>query len=439
MRFDDKHPPYVPGHGDTRYSVESYNLRLDYKISTNRLSGVATLGILALEPLTSFTLDLHELNVHEVKVGGRNVQYRHQQRKITVTLREKLKQGARISVEVHYAGKPQPIPGPDGSVGWEELTDGAFVLSQPHGSPSWFPCNDRPDDKATYRLKITVDKDYAVVANGVLVAKDKERGKVSWTYTHDMPMAPYLATVQIGRYGSHSLPCHVPMRVIAPRDVKIRPSSSFHYLPAMMEAYEEMFGPYPFRGYNVVITDDELEIPLEAQALATFGRNHVAGGWGNERLVAHELSHQWFGNSLTIKRWHDIWLHEGFACYSEWLWSEASGKDRVEKHVQHHYSRLANLPQDIKVGAPGRKDMFDDRVYKRGALALHTLRQELGDKAFFAMLQSWTAQHIHGTITTPMFVEHVNAHARGDISDILRPWLYDTALPSLSKASHRGR
>ena len=94
----------------------------------------------------------------------------------------------------------------------------------------------------------------------------------------------------------------------------------------MMALFEELFGPYPFAAeYTVVVTDDDLEIPLEAQGLSVFGANHMDGRRGSERLVAHELAHQWFGNSLTVGRWRDIWLHEGFACYAEWLWSERSG------------------------------------------------------------------------------------------------------------------
>ena len=93
----------------------------------------------------------------------------------------------------------------------------------------------------------------------------------------------------------------------------------------MIALFEGLFGPYPFDAYTVVVTDDDLEIPLEAQGLSVFGANHMDGRRGSERLVAHELAHQWFGNSLTVGLWRDIWLHEGFACYAEWLWSEASG------------------------------------------------------------------------------------------------------------------
>ncbi|WNY34548.1 M1 family aminopeptidase [Curtobacterium flaccumfaciens] len=129
--------------------------------------------------------------------------------------------------------------------------------------------------------------------------------------------------------------------------------------------------PTPFAAYAVVVTDDDLEIPLEAHGLAVFGRNHVDGDHGTDRLIAHELAHQWFGNSVTVTRWQDIWLHEGFACYAEWLWSEDRGDDTADVLAERYRQGLLEQPEDLVVGDPGAKDMFDDRVYKRGALALH--------------------------------------------------------------------
>ena len=112
------------------------------------------------------------------------------------------------------------------------------------------------------------------------------------------------------------------------------------------------------------------------------------------------MSHQWFGNSLTLGQWRDIWLHEGFACYAEWLWSEESGKDSAHERAVEHWDRLASLDQDLVLGDPGPELMFDDRVYKRGALLLHALRLTLGDDAFFELLTAWVTEHAHSTVST---------------------------------------
>ena len=130
----------------------------------------------------------------------------------------------------------------------------------------------------------------------------------------------------------------------------------------------------------------------------------MADDWDCRRLVAHEMAHQWFGNAVTLAQWKDIWLHEGFACYAEWLWSQEYGDTSTQDRVDHHYEQLAELDQDIVVGDPGPDLMFDDRVYKRGALTLHALRAAVGDERFFGLLQTWVAQHRGGTVTTADFV-----------------------------------
>lgn len=140
--------PYLPGHGDLRYSVTHYDLALDYKLATNRLDGRATLAVTALEATDTVRLDLSNLHVDRVRVdGAKPKKVTHKDRVVTIKLAAPLAAGARVSVEVTYGGKPAPVPGPHGPAGFEELTDGVLVASQPYGAPSLFPCNDRPTTK----------------------------------------------------------------------------------------------------------------------------------------------------------------------------------------------------------------------------------------------------------------------------------------------------
>ena len=136
---------YLPRHGDIRYAVRNYDLSLDYRVATNHLTASATLTIEVLTDVADLALDLYGLHVSRVRVDGSTVKFTHRANRLT--MRTTLLRGARARVEVSYAGKPRPMPGVHGDAGWEELTDGVLVGSQPHGAPSWFPCNDRPSDK----------------------------------------------------------------------------------------------------------------------------------------------------------------------------------------------------------------------------------------------------------------------------------------------------
>ncbi len=425
---------YMPGHGDRRHAVRHYDLALEYKVATNHLSGSASITVRVLEPLREVALDLFGLHVAKVSVDGKPpARYTHRGSRLVVKLRAERPRGDELTVRVDYSGKPRPAPGIHGRAGWEELTDGVLVGSQPHGASSWFPCNDRLDDKASYQVSLTVPTGYHVVGNGTLSSKTTRGGRTTFAYSQPEPMASYLACVQIGRYAVTAVKApggRVPVEIVHPPRLRVGRGTAFARQGEMVAAFAEMFGPYPFAAYRAVVTEDDLEIPLEAQSLSSFGANHVAAGWENERLVAHELAHQWFGNSLTAAHWRDIWLHEGFACYSEWLWSERSGAKSAGEHARHHWARLAKLPQDLVLGDPGPQLMFDDRVYKRGALTLHALRNLLGDRVFFDVLRGWTAKNAYSSITTQQFRQHAQRFTDVSLADVFDAWLTRPKLPS---------
>lgn len=386
------------------FHVTHYDLNFDYKVAPNRLDAVATLTLTTWRELNHLTLDLTSgLTVRNVEASsGFGVKrYRQSGGKLRITFDQFIPVDTELQLAIRYAGTPRPRRTAWGMLGWEELENGALTANQPDGAPSWFPCDDTPDEKATYTFNVRADRGYVAVTN-----------------TTARPMATYLATVQVGQFhrvelGRNTVAWLPPNTPVGDLDKQ----------QAMLDYFETVFGPYPFEDYQVVVHEDELEIPLEAQGLSIFGVNHLRG---NERLIAHELAHQWFGNSLGIAQWEDIWLNEGFACYAEWLWADFSGQMPIDASVRTHYAKIA--PMHFTLKDPGPRDMFDDRVYKRGAITLHALRRTAGDPALFAAVRDYVARGAHGVVEP---FDLVNAFARQgvDVSGVIDAWVNHPELP----------
>lgn len=423
---------YLPLHGNSGYRVRHYDLELDYRVTANRLSGRATITAVTTQALGRFSLDMADLRVRHVLVNGLPARYTHQTGKVRIRPAAQLPAGAEFTVDIRYSGNPTPIASRWGDIGWDELTDGVLVASQPIGAPSWFPCNDHPSDKATYRVSLTTASAYQVLVTGNLVSKHYGAGTTTWVYQRTQPTASYLMSVQIGRYEPLVLAAGaVPQVAQVPAELRRAAQFDFARQGEIMVVLQRLFGPYPFENYVLVVTADELDDPIEAQGMSIFGANHVDGRRTHERLVVHELAHQWFGNSLTVADWRHIWLNEGFATYAEWLWSEVTGGVPAHVNAMRWHARMASKGGDLKVADPGVARMFDERVYKRGALALHALRRRIGDDTFFPLLRAWTEEHRHGTVTTDQFIALAEQHAGRSIYDVFTPWLFTARLPPL--------
>lgn len=427
------------------YHVRHYDLDLQYAVRPNNLKATATLHVETYQETNHVSFDLSgSLKVKSVELillsgnlSTKVKRFSHRNMKLQVTFTEALPADYECKLRITYQGNPRPVRSPWGMLGWEELTEGSLVASQPNGARSWFPCDDTPDEKATYSIAVTTESAYTVVANGTLVERTAAGSKTSWRYEMRQPMPTYLATVQIGRYQHQTLAQGaVPIEAYVPAGLSKGFAADFKDQAAMLSCFTELFGPYPFDSYAVVVTEDELEIPLEAAGLSIFGANHARGDGKWERLIAHELAHQWFGNSLGLAQWDDIWLNEGFACYAEWLWFEHSQNIPAAENAKKHYDGLKAKPQDLLLADPGPKDMFDDRVYKRGALLLHALRVLLGDERFFNMLKAYVRAGRH-SVVEPMDLRNAALAAGADaakLEQLWDAWLYARRLPEFPQS-----
>jgi aminopeptidase N len=425
---------YLPRSGTHDYSVLSYDLDLNYRVATNRLDATAVIRARAAVDLSAVVLDLVHLKAKRIRIDGqKRARFTQTPTHLKISPGSRIPAGQEFTVEVAYDGSPVPRRTRWGTLGWEELTDGVIVASQPSGAPTWFPCNDRPSDKAAYRIRVTTEQVYTVLATGETVDHTVSGGRGTWTFQRDEPTASYLTAVQIGRYTVEPRRSAGVEWVIAyPGALAHRVLPDFAPVGIMLERFQALFGPYPFPSYTIVVTEDPLEIPLEAQAMATFGSTHVDGRGGSERLIAHELAHQWFGNSVGLAGWRDIWLNEGFACYAEWLWSEESGGLSAAMHARAHHAALRLQPKDLVLGDPGPDSMFDDRVYKRGACLLHALRRRIGDDRFFDLLRGWTHDHRFGTVSSADFETYAARFSVEPLDEFFDAWLRQTRLPPLS-------
>ncbi|HMA37881.1 MAG TPA: M1 family aminopeptidase, partial [Chloroflexia bacterium] len=175
----------------------------------------------------------------------------------------------------------------------------------------------------------------------------------------------------------------------------------------------------------------DLNFSLETQTLSLFGRGVVGDPAGASLVVAHELSHQWFGDSVSLKSWQDIWLNEGFATYAQYLWYEHT-HDRAALDTVMQTLRDTLVGQRLPPpGRPPLDDLFNASVYNRGALTLHALRRTVGDDTFFRILQTYTARYRYGNAGTADFIAVAQEVSGRDLRSLFDSWLYADAVPAL--------
>ena len=245
-------------------------------------------------------------------------------------------------------------------------------------------------------------------------------------------MATYLASVQIGRY-ERGRARRRPMRLALSRQARAKARHDFGRQHQMMEVFSDLFGPYPFGDYTVVVTDDELEIPVEAQGMSIFGANHVDGRRGARAARRARAG------PPVVRQQPDRSPAGATSGCTRASPATRSGCGRRPPAGESARRTLAGAATSgwrrsprtscSATRAPAR--LFDDRVYKRGALTLHALRRAVGDQAFFALLREWTSANRHGNVTTDMFLDLALQYATRSYDGFFASWLYGTRLPPL--------
>ncbi|MGH3771675.1 MAG: M1 family metallopeptidase [Pseudonocardiaceae bacterium] len=432
--------PYFPRAGDGGYDVTGYDIQVRYDPPTDRLEGHTTITAQATQSLSRFDLDLR-LPASAVTVDDQPAGIHQDGGKLEVTPAAPVRAGAPLTVRVDYAGVPSEIPvGPGMPSPWVRTADGALAVGQPDIAAWWYPCNDHPSDKATFTITAIVPDGLQVISNGALLGGPEPAGpgQQRWRWQETEPMATYLAFVAIGNYDIVRRDTRFGL-YLAAYDRSLDPQiadaarASVERTPEILEFLSEIFGPYPFRQLGGVVPNAvNLNFALEDQTRPVYSPTFFAAGQ-DVSVVVHELAHQWFGDSVSMRHWSDIWLNEGFATYAQWLYNERTGGPSAAQTAARHYDRYpaADAFWRIPPGAPGgAAQVLNEAVYQRGAMALQALRAAVGDQNFFASLRTWATERAGGNGSVRDFLAVVKHVSGKNIDDIAQTWLFRPARPA---------
>jgi aminopeptidase N len=422
--------PFFPHAGNRGYDVITYEVDLAYSRG-GRVKAKTTFGARATEQLTRFSLDFVGPHVTRVQIAesSRGVRFRRDRGKLIVLPAEPIEKGAVLWVDVFYSGVPPTITDPDGTKeGWYRTDDGVLAVGEPQGTAAWIPCNNVPGDKASFSIDITVPSDLKAISNGGLLAIKRRGDRTTYSWGEGRRMSTYLAVLNIGRgrlYKS-GVDGRRGWTLIDPR-LEERSRPVLASLSEIVHFESGLYGPYPFVGAGSIVDfAPGLGYALETQSRPIYP--YVP----DLTTVVHETAHQWFGDSVGLKRWPEIWLAEGFATWTEWYYAERHGG----RSAHAIFNRLYKVPASNKKfwnppsAHPGSaKNLFGPSVYIRGAMALEALRLDIGTKPILRLLREWATGHRYGSGTIKEFIALAEKISSRNLDSFFQRWLYQRGKP----------
>jgi hypothetical protein len=449
-------PERTPGVPDPldNYDALSYQISIRVNpppLGDGTLTGTVEMSGKAINDLISVDLDIGAtLSADSAWTGSQLCPFtRPSTERVRIQLPATVTTGDSFDVKIRYSGDPGPMCFPGMTFYGVHGSDDFPVVStlaEPDCSHQWWPCKDRLDDKATVELTVDAPAGFVTAGNGNLVSEETvgDRSVTKWRESY--PITPYLVAFASSNYTRWTDTYHtadgdsIPLMFYAfPED---EDSARVHYrvMPQALKAYEpdSIYGPYPYR--NPEIAREKLgvvEFPWsgaeEHQTIVSEGSLFVRHPYSSATVLAHEISHQWWGDAVTCKSVDDMWLNEGFASYSEALYSAA--RDTVD-HARGYRGYMMQLRNPIGFEYPGScvrpVQTFGSTTYRKGAWVLHMLRGVLGRDLFYQCLHEYYARYQYGNASTEEFTRAVEETAARDLRWFFVPWLYGVGRPQLA-------
>lgn len=420
------------------FDVQKYVITLNINDATHQISGNVLANVIATSNLTSITYELRSLTVSSVLVNGNPATFTHTGENLVINCN--IINGQGFTTQVFYSGIPQ-LTNDVYHVGMIFGTNTVFTISDPDAARNWWPCYDHPWDKAIVDLHITMRSDWKVAANGIRTQiTNNGNGTTTTDWIGQHPMTTYLVCITAGPYVeiNQTVPQqnNLPVKNFVMQNQYDNALLDLQRLPEMIAHFSQLFGDYPFEKYGNATVNMSTYGAMEHQTMTTLG-NYIINGQGTyEPTIAHELAHQWYGDAASFLTFKDVWLSEGFATYSEFLWTQhrfgwQSAVDYLSSNFHSYYINWENTQGAAVIYNPSFNNYFAPPSYEKAASVLHMLRLKLGDAHFFQLLQQWFVAHRNGNAITAEFQAMAELISGQDLDQFFNQWIYGSGIPSV--------
>ncbi len=425
--------------------VHHYLLDLQPDFSNKTLTGQTEITFLARKNgLKEVRLDLLGFRIDSIKSDGQPLSYQYNDTLLTISLAQSYDKADTGKVNVFYKGKPAKDP--SGWGGFYFRNNVAFNLgvgfeAKPHNfGRAWFPCVDNFTDRAFYDFKIRTQPGKKAFCNGLLTNVDTlPNGDLSWHWSMDQSIPSYLASMAVGPYTTikemyQGINGKFPIvYAVKPGDTT-RLKKGFQNIPKALSVFEEFYGPHRFPRVGYV------SVPFNSGAMEhatniAFPSNSLGKSTSNERLWAHELSHHWWGDLVTCHEAEEMWINEGWATFSEFLYlAQAYGDEAYNNAVrQNHYRVLNSAHIDDSGYRPlvpvPHSVTYGTHSYNKGADVVHTLRSYLGDSLFKAGIRKFLQENAFQAVTSKRLRDSLSETTGTDLSHFFQNWVFSPGFP----------
>jgi aminopeptidase N len=444
-----------PQLGNGGYDAIHYDVALRYATSapSQTMQGTVTLLARATQALSRFDLDFSGQSVGRILVNGAPAAWTRDDEDLVITPRRPIAKGAPFLVTVaNYVAVPTVADSDDESTtAFFQHSVGSATAGQPNWAHRFLPSNDHPSDKASFDIRFDVPAGEVAVANGVKIAQWTAGGRSHFVYVQRQPMATELVQLAVGDYDitNRGVQSGVFIRDVTSKPITAEIAPLLDVTGAQMGWMQQRVGRYPFDLYGSLVVEADIGFALESQTLelmdTSWFEDYGQGTW--EPTLLHELSHMWFGDSVSPATWSDLWLNEGHASWYEFLYAEEKGElaeDTENYPDETGYATFDELMQAVyahgdewraesgPVALPtSAETLFDLQRYHGGALVLYALRQEVGDATFARIERTWLSTYEGRSASTDDFIALASRVAGRDLGPFLRAWVYGTTTPPM--------